>query len=100
MDEKHADLVIIVMMICFRGGREFHDDNDNVGKRFTKGHGLMIMIKIMMKCEGGCRRGTSGGAGAGLMSPTISSATHSIIEAGLHVLQIYITPGPPIYLLT
>lgn len=34
------------------------------------------------------------------MSPTISSATHSIIEAGLHVLQIYITPGPPIYLPT
>ena len=61
----------------------------------------MIMIKkIMMKCGGVCRRGTSGGAGAGLMSPTISSATHSIIEAGLHVLQIYITPGPPIYLLT
>ena len=60
---------------------------------------LMIMIKIMMKCEG-CRRSISGGAGAGLMSPTISSATHSIIEAGLHVLQIYITPGPPIYLLT
>ena len=97
---EHADLVIIVMMICFRGRREFHDDNDNVGKRFTKGDGLMIMIKIMMKCEGGCRRGTSGGAGASLMSPTISSATHSIIEAGLHVLQIYITPGPPIYLLT
>ena len=65
-----------------------------------RGKGLMIMIKIMMKCGGGGRRGTSGGAGAGLMSPTISSATHSIIEAGLHVLQIYITPGPPIYLLT
>ena len=61
----------------------------------------MIMIKkIIMKFGGGGRRGALGGAGAGLMSPTISSATHSIIEAGLHVLQIYITPGPPIYLLT
>ena len=32
------------MMICVRGRREFHDDNDNVGKRFTMGDGLMIMI--------------------------------------------------------
>ena len=45
---EHENLVMIIMMICFRGRREFHDDNDNVGKRFTKGDGLMIMIKIMM----------------------------------------------------
>ena len=55
---EHADLVIIEMITCFRGRREFHDDNDNVGKRLTKGDGLMIMIKkIMMKCGGGGRRG-------------------------------------------